>query len=46
VQLALSQVELNVPLGPEVFRNQIPPSARPISLDELKTSGPLGANGR
>jgi hypothetical protein len=46
VQLALSQVEVNIPLGPEVFRNQIPSSARPVSLDELKTSGPLGANGR
>ena len=46
LQLALSQVELNVPLGPDVFRIQIPASASPISLDELKASGPLRANGR
>jgi hypothetical protein len=46
VQLALSQVELNVPLGPEVFQVRIPASAQPISLDELKASGPLRANGR
>jgi hypothetical protein len=46
VQLALSQVELNVPLGPEVFQVRIPASAQPISIDELKQSGPLRANGR
>jgi hypothetical protein len=44
--IALSQVELNPPLPDEVFRIQIPVSASPITLDELKTSGPLGANGR
>jgi hypothetical protein len=44
--IALSQVELNPMLGDDVFRIQIPASARPISLDELKQSGPLGANGR
>jgi hypothetical protein len=46
LQMNLSQVELNPTLGPEVFTIQIPASATPISLDELKTSGPLGANGR
>ena len=46
LSIALSQVELNPTLGDEVFRIQIPASARPISLDELKESGPLGANGR
>jgi hypothetical protein len=44
--IALSQVELNPPLPDEVFRIQIPASSTPITLDELKTSGPLGANGR
>ena len=34
--LALSQVETNVPLGPEVFRVDIPPSADPITVDELR----------
>ena len=30
-------------LGDEVFRLQIRPSARPITLDELRDAGPLGA---
>ena len=46
LQIALSQVDLNPSLGPEVFQIQIPASASPITLDELKTSGPLGSNGR
>lgn len=46
LQFGLSQVELNMPLGPDVFRLQVPASASPITLDELKASGPLGANGR
>lgn len=45
LQLDLSQVELNVALGPEAFR--LPQTKRgeaisPISLDELRLSGPLG----
>ena len=46
LQLALSQVEVNPSLADEVFLIQIPASATPITIDELKTSGPLGANGR
>ncbi len=34
--LALSQVETNVPLGDDVFRLEIPPSADPITVDELR----------
>ena len=34
--LALSQVETNVPLGDDVFRIEIPPSAVPITVDELR----------
>ena len=34
--LALSQVETNVPLEPGVFRVEIPRSAEPITLDELR----------
>lgn len=41
LRLALSQVETNVPLGADVFRIQIPPSAGPINLAELRQSGPL-----
>ena len=42
LHLKLSQVETNARLGPEVFRVQIPPDADPITLDELRRSGPLG----
>jgi len=38
--LALSQVDVNVPLGPEVFRVQIPRSALPTTLDELRHARP------
>jgi hypothetical protein len=34
--LALSQVETNATLGAEVFRIDIPPSADPITVDELR----------
>jgi len=43
LQLELSQVELNVPLGPEVFQVKVPASAETIGVDELRRSGPLGA---
>jgi hypothetical protein len=45
LQLTLSQVELNPALTADVFTIQIPPSANPITLEELKASGPLGTNG-
>jgi hypothetical protein len=38
--LALSQVDTNVPLEPDVFRVQIPPSAQPITLEELRRARP------
>jgi len=40
LSLTLSQVTLNEPLGPEVFRVQIPQSAEPITLDELRHARP------
>ena len=42
LQLDLSQIELNVPLGAEAFRIDAPKDASPITLDELRQSGPLG----
>jgi len=45
LRLKLSQLEMNARLGPEVFRVQIPPDAEPITLDELRRSGPLGTVG-
>ena len=44
LQLTLSQIDVNTPLGPDVFVVQIPQTARPITLEELRESGPL--NGR
>jgi hypothetical protein len=41
VTLTLSQVETNVPLGADVFTIQIPKDAEPITLEELRRSGPL-----
>jgi hypothetical protein len=38
--LSLSQLETNVSLGPDVFRVQIPPSAQPITLEELRRARP------
>jgi hypothetical protein len=42
LQLELSQIELNTPLGPDVFEVQVPSSAATVSVDELRRSGPLG----
>jgi hypothetical protein len=41
LHLALSQVEVNPPLDADAFTVQIPRSATPITIDELKKSGPL-----
>jgi hypothetical protein len=41
LQLALSQVAINEPLGADVFRVQVPRSADPMTLDELRRGGPL-----
>jgi hypothetical protein len=43
LQLQLSQLEVNTPLGAEVFQLQVPVAAEPIGVDELRRSGPLGA---
>jgi hypothetical protein len=41
LRLALSQVETDVALDADVFRVHIPASAVPITLEELRRSGPL-----
>jgi hypothetical protein len=38
----LSQVDVNESLGPDVFQIDIPPDAKPLTLDELRQAGPLG----
>jgi hypothetical protein len=39
----LSDVNVNVPLGPDVFEVAVPPGAEPLTLGELRRAGPLGA---
>ena len=41
--LRLSDVSTNVTLGPEVFALSIPEGADPLTLEELRRAGPLGA---
>ena len=40
--LRLSQIEVNPTLDPRTFHQEIPPQASPLTLDELRRSGPLG----
>jgi hypothetical protein len=40
LRLALSQVDVNAQLGPEVFRVQLPRDADPITIDELRRARP------
>jgi hypothetical protein len=42
----LSEVSSNVPLEAEVFREEIPPGADPLTIEELRRSGPLGDSAR
>ena len=43
--LKVSEVEFGTPLGEAVFDIQIPATAAPLTLDELRRSGPLGGGG-
>jgi hypothetical protein len=40
LRLALAQVDVNTPLGPEVFQVEIPRTAQPITLTELRDARP------
>jgi hypothetical protein len=42
LELTLAQVETGAMLDRDVFRVQIPATARPITLEELRRSGPFG----
>jgi outer membrane biogenesis lipoprotein LolB len=44
LRIALSQIERNVALGGEAFEVRVPAGARPVTLDELRGGGPLGAS--
>lgn len=41
LRLRVSDLDLDVPLGPEAFEVNVPASADPITIDELRRSGPL-----
>lgn len=42
ITLRVTQLEVNKPLDPAVFKLAIPDGAQPLTLDELRRSGPLG----
>jgi hypothetical protein len=42
VRIGLSQVEIDAPLGPEVFVVKVPADAAPITLAGLRQAGPIG----
>jgi hypothetical protein len=42
IRLSLRQLEINPLLGPAEFAVPVPQSAQPLTLDELRRSGPLG----
>ena len=42
VTVRLSDVNINVTLEPEVFAVEVPAGADPLTLDELRSAGPLG----
>jgi hypothetical protein len=44
--IALSQVEMNVAVEAAAFEVKIPDDAEPLSLEELRAAGPLGARDR
>ena len=41
----VSQLETNVPIDPRAFDVIVPPDAQPLTLDELRQSGPLADRG-
>lgn len=41
LRLALSQVDTQATLDPAAFRIQVPPGTQPITIDDLRSGGPL-----
>jgi hypothetical protein len=46
IHVELSQVELNVSIPDEAFDVKIPAAAEALTLDQLRSAGPLGDHGR
>lgn len=45
LRVNVSQIELNRPLDPAAFTVKVPAGAVPLTLDELRASGPMGHSG-
>lgn len=45
ITLTLSEVDVNIELEPQVFEVRVPDGAVPLTLQELRRAGPLGASG-
>jgi hypothetical protein len=45
IHLRLSDVAINTTLDPRTFDVEVPPSATPLTLDELRRAGPMGTAG-
>jgi len=43
--LALTQVEINAPLAADVFHPRVPADYAPLTLDDLRASGPMAETG-
>lgn len=43
ITLRVSQLEINTAIDPKAFEVTVPPSALPLSVEELRRAGPLGA---
>ena len=41
VVLSVSEVEMNTPLGDEVFHPAVPASYAPVTIEQLREIGPL-----
>jgi len=46
ITLRVSQLEVNTPIDPAVFKLAIPDGAQPLTLEELRRVGPLGAEAK
>jgi hypothetical protein len=45
IRVRVSELEVNKPLDPAVFKLAIPEGAQPLTLEELRRVGPLGSGG-
>ena len=45
ITLRVSDLEINTAIDPRAFEIKVPPSALPLSLEELRRAGPLGDKG-